>query len=295
MGVFDAVTPEAALQLCHDALVCAGGDLQDASERLWEQQQGPDPDPAAPSLHIEPSSLVWSIVLKELNTRRLVLTNPSIRCAVCCRVQTTRRYAASPVMLCIPANGSATVEITMFAMNKLPNANDRKDLILVKAAWQQEPATVDQGRFWLERQGAHDDVSQALVGSDIAEKISPYSSGWSSTDEDTSDSGEESSEDEESGEEDDGKLERSRTLSVEAYGGQELTAMYHGTDSRAAQLIATSQRFRPSMGGLLGDGVYVTQTRQKAEGYRVHHPNAAKLGAKQRNTLLPSGEKDPGK
>ena len=70
--------------------------------------------------------------------------------------------------------------------------------------------------------------------------------------------------------------------------------MYHGTDSRAAQLIASSQRFRPSATGLLGAGIYMTRTRQKAEGYRVHHPGAAAIGALQRNLPLLSGDRDPG-
>lgn len=70
--------------------------------------------------------------------------------------------------------------------------------------------------------------------------------------------------------------------------------MYHGTDSRSAQLIASGQRFRRSAGGLLGDGVYVTQTRQKAEGYRVHHPNATNVGGSARNLPRPDGTPDPG-
>ena len=67
--------------------------------------------------------------------------------------------------------------------------------------------------------------------------------------------------------------------------------MYHGTDSRAAQLIACSQRFRPSVGGMLGDGVYVTRTRQKAEGYRIHHPNST---SSRHNLVRPAGQPDPG-
>ena len=317
MGVFDAVTTEAALQLCHDALQRAGGNMQDASERLWEQHtttdaQRPhgDPDPTAPSLRVEPSSLAWSIVLEELNTRKLRLTNPSARRAVCCRVQTAPRYAANPVTVCIPANGSAEVEITMFAMAKLPKANDRKDQILIKATWQEELQVgdaLDLGRFWLGRQGARDDVSQMLLCSDIVAEITPYRSSSDEDDDDTSDDddddddrddkatcSEDGAEREEAHEAGSSELKRSRTLSVESYKGHELKVMYHGTDSRAAQLIATSQRFRPSIGGLLGDGVYVTQTRQKAEGYRVHHPNAASVGAKAHNSVLPNGEKDPG-
>ena len=70
--------------------------------------------------------------------------------------------------------------------------------------------------------------------------------------------------------------------------------MYHGTDSRAAQLIAITQRFNPSQQGLLGTGVYLTRTRQKAEGYRVHHPGAAAVGRSRNNAPLPSGGRDPG-
>jgi hypothetical protein len=70
--------------------------------------------------------------------------------------------------------------------------------------------------------------------------------------------------------------------------------MYHGTDSRAAQLIVCSQRFKASAGGLLGPGIYVTRTRQKAEGYRIHHPNAQLVGGGVRNLPLPSGDLDPG-
>jgi hypothetical protein len=73
-----------------------------------------------------------------------------------------------------------------------------------------------------------------------------------------------------------------------------VTVMYHGTDSRAAQLIASSQRFLPSAQGLLGKGIYMTRTRVKAEGYRVHHPGAGAVGADEHNLPLPSGDADPG-
>ena len=73
-------------------------------------------------------------------------------------------------------------------------------------------------------------------------------------------------------------MRRTSTLSVTDYAGETVTRMYHGTDSRAAQLIVAAQRFRPSTVGLLGEGVYVTRTRQKAEGYRIHHPNVAVSG-----------------
>ena len=69
---------------------------------------------------------------------------------------------------------------------------------------------------------------------------------------------------------------------------------FHGTDSRSAQLIAISQRFNPSKQGLLGTGVYLTRTRQKAEGYRVHHPGALAVGGALNNFPLPSGARDPG-
>lgn len=93
---------------------------------------------------------------------------------------------------------------------------------------------------------------------------------------------------------DPGQLKRNSTLNVTDYAGEELTVMYHGTDSRAAQLICCKQLFRPSKGGLLGDGIYMTQTRQKAEGYRIHHPNAGAVGSNAYNGLLTSGEADPG-
>ena len=71
--------------------------------------------------------------------------------------------------------------------------------------------------------------------------------------------------------------------------------MYHGTDSHAAQLIVRSQRFRPSGTGLLGEGVYVTLNQQKAEGYRVWHPNApGQAGGRRTNPPLANGEPDPG-
>ena len=80
------------------------------------------------------------------------------------------------------------------------------------------------------------------------------------------------------------------SLAVGAYPGEEMTEMFHGTDSRAAQMIVISQHFRPSKCGLLGEGVYVTRSRQKAEGYRVHHPNATQP----QNLPLPGGADDPG-
>jgi hypothetical protein len=91
-----------------------------------------------------------------------------------------------------------------------------------------------------------------------------------------------------------GQLVHTSTLQVSDYSGAEEVTMYHGTDSRAAQLIATSQRFRPSERGLLGRGVYVTRTRQKAHGYRVHHPGAGAVGRREHNLPLPNGRPDPG-
>ena len=44
---------------------------------------------------------------------------------------------------------------------------------------------------------------------------------------------------------------------------------------------------------MLGEGVYVTRDKSKAEGYRTHHPNAS-AGAAPVNPLLQSGEPDPG-
>ena len=47
-------------------------------------------------------------------------------------------------------------------------------------------------------------------------------------------------------------MAKTPTLPVDAYPGEEVQVMFHGTDSRSAQLIACSQRFRRSAGGLLG-------------------------------------------
>jgi hypothetical protein len=89
-------------------------------------------------------------------------------------------------------------------------------------------------------------------------------------------------------------LVKTTTLGVDKYTGQEVTTMYHGTSSRVAQLIAAEQRFKPSTSerSMFGPGIYVTRDKQKAEGYRVHHPGMA--GGSSRNPRLPSGEPDPG-
>jgi Leucine-rich repeat (LRR) protein len=97
-----------------------------------------------------------------------------------------------------------------------------------------------------------------------------------------------------SGSEEEGLGQRSMSLAADRYTGQEETEMFHGTDSRSAQLIVRGQHFRPSAGGLLGAGVYVTRSRRKAEGYRVHHPNAGAVGRHGMNALLPDGSPDPG-
>ena len=76
--------------------------------------------------------------------------------------------------------------------------------------------------------------------------------------------------------------------------GEEAKIMFHGTDSRSAQLIATRQRFRRSASGLLGEGIYVTSSLQKAQGYRTHHPNAKQVGGEHRNLPLLNGDPDPG-
>eukprot|EP01049_Picozoa_sp_SAG25_P005757 SAG25_NODE_403_length_8470_cov_48.785506_7_plen_406_part_00 len=87
------------------------------------------------------------------------------------------------------------------------------------------------------------------------------------------------------------RLVQTSTLTVGEFAGETVTTMFHGTDSRAARIIVAGQRFKPSNSGLLGRGVYVTRTRQKAEGYRVHHPGSLGL---QRNAPLASGLPDPG-
>jgi hypothetical protein len=88
------------------------------------------------------------------------------------------------------------------------------------------------------------------------------------------------------------RLVQTSTLTVGEFAGETVTTMFHGTDSRAARKIVAGQRFKPSNSGLLGRGVYVTRTRQKAEGYRVHHPMMS-LG-QQSNAPLASGLPDPG-
>ena len=70
--------------------------------------------------------------------------------------------------------------------------------------------------------------------------------------------------------------------------------MFHGTNSRSARRIVCSQQFRASEQGLWGKGVYTTRTKQKAEGYRIHHPGAGAVGAATGNPPLRSGEPDPG-
>ncbi|KAK7938719.1 hypothetical protein WMY93_002045 [Mugilogobius chulae] len=48
--------------------------------------------------------------------------------------------------------------------------------------------------------------------------------------------------------------------------------MYHGTSSKNAQSILSSGRFKPSSGGILGPGVYLCGTLQKASRYPTGHP-----------------------
>uniref|UniRef100_A0A8C5GGI7 PARP catalytic domain-containing protein n=1 Tax=Gouania willdenowi TaxID=441366 RepID=A0A8C5GGI7_GOUWI len=47
--------------------------------------------------------------------------------------------------------------------------------------------------------------------------------------------------------------------------------MYHGTTSQAAQFIVGSG-FRPSSGGMLGPGVYLSRDLEKASRYPINHP-----------------------
>ena len=91
------------------------------------------------------------------------------------------------------------------------------------------------------------------------------------------------------------ELAHTNTLPPRSYSGEVQEVMYHGTNSRAAQLIASRQKFLPSATGLLGPGIYLTRTLQKAEGYRTHHPGAGVAGlGSERNYPLASGEPDPG-
>ena len=89
-------------------------------------------------------------------------------------------------------------------------------------------------------------------------------------------------------------ITRTSTLRVRNYTGTEITVMFHGTDSLSAQLIVSRQRFRPSASGLPGQGIYLTWSSQKAEGYRVFHPNAGQVGRGDKNAPLPNGDPDPG-
>jgi hypothetical protein len=90
------------------------------------------------------------------------------------------------------------------------------------------------------------------------------------------------------------KMARNHNFGVDQYAGEEFTDMFHGTNSRAAQLIVRSQRFEPSKTGMLGKGVYITSSREKAETYRDYHPNAKAVGGKSRNDPLPNGAPDIG-
>lgn len=88
------------------------------------------------------------------------------------------------------------------------------------------------------------------------------------------------------------------SLPARTYSGDVVTVMYHGTDARAAQLIATSQQVLPSSQGLLGAGICITHNRQKAEGYHIHPPNASSVAHTTSelhvNLPLRSGDPDPG-
>ena len=58
------------------------------------------------------------------------------------------------------------------------------------------------------------------------------------------------------------------SLTVDQYAGSVFTEMWHATKPEAAEAIIRSQRFKPSTGGLLGPGIYLTRKREKAEAYR---------------------------
>jgi hypothetical protein len=88
-------------------------------------------------------------------------------------------------------------------------------------------------------------------------------------------------------------MARTQRMTVDQYAGEECT-MFHGTTTRAAQLIVRSQRFQSSVGGMLGKGVYVTTSLEKADTYRHYHPNAKALGGRKRNEPLPNGDPDIG-
>ena len=88
------------------------------------------------------------------------------------------------------------------------------------------------------------------------------------------------------------KTKKERRVRVREISNEDATytRVYHGTDSHAAQLIIRSQKFLPSRGGLLGKGVYLSRSRRKVQGYRVHHPN----GKNTVNERLPNGQNDIG-
>ena len=57
------------------------------------------------------------------------------------------------------------------------------------------------------------------------------------------------------------------SMAVDSHTGKQLS-MFHCTDIAAAKSIVRSQLFRPSRGGCLGAGVYLTRDKKKAERYR---------------------------
>ena len=69
------------------------------------------------------------------------------------------------------------------------------------------------------------------------------------------------------------QLAHTTSLSVVQHPGEVFTQMWHATSSSAGTAIVTSQKFRPSTraaGGvcLIGEGVYLSKDRAKAENYR---------------------------
>jgi hypothetical protein len=276
MGIFEGLSEEEALTRCKEALAATPGyDISDACDWLWEQAATEEEDAAAvrllgwdpPKLKLSTTELLWGVGADTLGeqTQELVLSNPS-GSDVCFTSKISRRarFALSPSNCVVAAGGSVPVRVTLLAMESLPEPDERTDRILLLAAWRGGDPAETVAAFWGRWRGQifHQHVACDLV---LPEDAEPGSA-----------------------------LSHTRTLSVNSYAGQEVRVMFHGTDSRAAQLIACSQRFRPSVGGLLGDGVYVTRTRQKAEGYRVHHPNAGSIGGTQHNLARPSGQRDPG-
>jgi hypothetical protein len=283
-GVFAGLSEVEALSRCEVALIsvdsqlCGGAQLaaacnwlwqgqlleEEASEEAWGVAEGGEPGTPAepPQLVVTPSIMVWAVGKgkPDQQVQTLTLLNPSSERDVSINIKYTSyaRYMVTPAQANLPAGQAMTVEVTLSETGEDGlDASERMDRFLVVTAWNDDSTVCAD--FWEAWSGP---VFHAHISSDLV-----------------------------AAEDQPDKLTKTLTLPVEAYPGEEVKVMFHGTDSRSAQLIGCGQQFRRSAGGLLGDGVYVTQTRQKAEGYRVHHPNAT---TRTHNLPRPDGTPDPG-